>query len=145
MTEVEPIRLSVNRLLDGADPILADFHNHRLDGSAAARRMNRLEHAFAQYTVDIAAVEPHSRALAHLHADYAGTYAQEDAYLSALVAGLSSGDLGNLPNTQAEQRAAIIRWRTGLAVFAHKANLALPGDLALAGRGEIAPSARGAS
>jgi hypothetical protein len=50
-----------------------------------------------------------------------------------------------LPNTQAEQRAAIIRWPTGLAVLARKARFALPADLQVAGRGEIAPSPQGGS
>jgi hypothetical protein len=61
----------------------------------------------------------------------------EDAYLSVLVAGLAEG---NLPHTQAAQRAAIIRWRTGLTVLALQAAVVLPAHLQQAGRGEIAPA-----
>jgi hypothetical protein len=42
------------------------------------------------------------------------------AYLSALVVDLSDGELGYLPDTQAARRAAIIRWRIGLTVLAHR-------------------------
>jgi hypothetical protein len=74
---------------------------------------------------------------------YANTYVFEDAYLSALVAGLADGELTNLPNTQAAQRAAIIRWRIGLTVLARAVDAPLPADLQQAGRGEIAPSPNG--
>ncbi len=67
----------------------------------------------------------------------------EDAYLSALVAGLADDELTGLPNTQAAQRAAIIRWRIGLTVLARTADAPLPADLQQAGRGEIAPSPNG--
>lgn len=67
----------------------------------------------------------------------------EDAYLSALVAGLADGELSGLPNTQAAQRAAITRWRTDLTVLAHAADAPLPSDLQQAGRGEIAPAPNG--
>jgi hypothetical protein len=145
LVQVEPIRLSVNRLLERADPILEDFRKRRIAPNVASKRMDRLERSFARFTVDVAAVESDSRALAQLNAAYADTYVQEDAYLSALVSGLSSGDLRDLPNTQAQQRAQIIRWRTGLALVARKLRVPLPGDLQQAGRGEIAPSAQGAS
>ena len=52
-------------------------------------------------------------------------------------------DLRDLPDTQAEQRAAIIQWRIGLAVLARRVDFSLPGDLQAAGRGEIAPSPSG--
>jgi hypothetical protein len=141
--EVEPIRLAVNRLLEGADPILGAFHDHRITPHEAARRMGQLEERFAAYAVDIAAIDPPTARLRALHAGYAGTYVFEDAYLSALVAGLADGDLDDLPNTQAAQRAAIIRWRIGLMVLARTANAPLPADLQQAGRGEIAPSPKG--
>ena len=107
--------------------------------------MGRLEARFAEYTVAIAAVEPKAPALAGLQAEYAHTYVLEDAYLSALASGLATGDLTRLPNTQAEPRAAIIGWRTGLTVLAREQRLSRPGDLQQAGRGEIAPSPRGDS
>ena len=145
LAQVEPIRLAVNRLLEGADPILHAFHERRINTTRAVQRMQRLERRFADFTVDIAAVEPREPVLARLHAAYAQTYVLEDAYLSALVSGLAQGELNDLPDTQAEQRAAIIRWRTGLSVLARKVHLALPPDLQQAGRGEIAPSPQGGS
>jgi hypothetical protein len=143
LREVEPIRLAVNKLLEGADPILGAFHSRRISPAEAARRMGELERRFALYTVDIAAVDPPSRQLRTLNGGYAATYVLEDAYLSALVSGLSEREFSDLPNTQAEQRAAIIRWRTGLTVIARAAGAPLPGDLQQAGRGEIAPSPTG--
>jgi len=140
MSEVEPIRLAVNKLLGGADPILEAFHNRRITPSEAARQMGRLEQRFGAYAVDIAAVDPPTAQLLALNAPYANTYVFEDAYLSALVAGLADNELANLPNTQAAQRAAIIRWRIGLTILARAANAPLPADLQQAGRGEIAPS-----
>lgn len=59
------------------------------------------------------------------------------------VAGLAQRDLHGLPDTQSEQRAAIIQWRTGLAVLARRVAFTLPEDLHAAGRGEIAPSPSG--
>jgi len=143
LRQVEPIRLAVNRLLEGADPILAGYRDGRLSPSLAARRMGALEERFAAYTVDVAAIEPASGELISLHAGYAHTYILEDAYLSALAAGLRTRELARLPDTQAAQRAAIIEWRTRLAVLAARARVTLPGDLLLAGRGEIAPSPAG--
>jgi hypothetical protein len=141
--EVEPIRLAVNKLLDGADPILEAFHDRRISPVEAAGRMGQLERRFAAYAIDIAAVDPPTAQLRSLNAGYANTYVFEDAYLSALVAGLADGELTDLPNTQAAQRAAIIRWRIGLAVLARAADAHLPADLQQAGRGEIAPSPNG--
>jgi hypothetical protein len=143
MGEVEPIRLAVNKLLEGADPILEAFHDRRIAPSEAARRMGQLEQRFAAYAVDIAAVDPPTAQLRALNAPYANTYVYEDAYLSALVAGLANDELTGLPNTQAAQRAAIIRWRIGLTVLARTADAPLPADLQQAGRGEIAPSPNG--
>jgi hypothetical protein len=143
MDEVEPIRLAVNKLLDRADPILKAFHDRRIAPSVAARQMGRLEQRFAAYAVDIATVDPPTAQLRALNVGYANTYVFEDAYLSALVAGLTDGELTNLPDTQAAQRAAIIRWRIGLTVLARAVDAPLPGDLQQAGRGEIAPSPNG--
>jgi hypothetical protein len=141
--EVEPIRLAVNKLLEGADPILGALATGRIQRSEAARRMDGLERRFASYTVAIAALDPASAQLRALNAPYAETYVLEDAYLSALVAGLADGNLKDLPNTKDAQRAAIIRWRTRLAVLAGVARAPLPVDLQQAGRGEIAPSPDG--
>jgi hypothetical protein len=145
LAQVEPLRLGVNRLLEGADPILSSLHERRIGRTSAALRMERLERHFAEFTVEIAAIDTQPGMLAPLQAEYAQAYVLEDAYLSALVAGIAGGELTDLPNTQAEQRAAIIRWRTGLEVLARKVHLVLPADLQQAGRGEIAPSATGGS
>jgi hypothetical protein len=143
LREIEPIRLAVNRLLKGADPILSGYSRRRLTPGASSLRMEALEARFADYTVEITAIEPATPQLRALHAIYAHTYILEDSYLSALTVGLANRALGNLPNTQSDQRAAIIQWRTGLTVLARRLGIALPGDLQVAGRGEIAPSPHG--
>jgi hypothetical protein len=140
LREVEPIRLAVNRLLERADPILSAYRERRIPAREASLRMGGLERRFAAYTVEMAAVEPATASLRSLNAPYAHTYVLEDSYLSALTAGLAQGDLGGLPDTQSAQRAAIVQWRTGLTVLAHRVGLTLPADLQAAGRGEIAPS-----
>jgi hypothetical protein len=143
MGEVEPIRLAVNELLEQADPILAAFHDRRITPRGAALRMSRLEQRFAAYAVDVAAVDPPTGQLRALNDGYADTYVFEDSYLSALVVGLADGNPTHLPDTQAAQRVAIIRWRIGLTVAARAAGAPLPADLQQAGRGEIAPSPQG--
>jgi hypothetical protein len=143
LAQIEPIRLSVNRLLEGADPILVGFHAHRIPAHAAAARLGALERRFAAFTVAVAAVRPQPAALRTLHTEYAQTYVLEDAYLSALTSGLAQRELTHLPDTQSAQRAAIIRWRTGLMVLARQVHATLPADLQQAGRGEIAPSPEG--
>jgi hypothetical protein len=143
LRQVEPIRLAVNHLLEGADPVLAAYHDGRISPRLAARRMGALERRFAAYTVDMAAIQPATARLRSVNGPYAHTYILEDSYLSALTTGLAEHDLDGLPDTQSDQRAAIIQWRTGLTVLARRAALALPADLQAAGRGEIAPSPTG--
>jgi hypothetical protein len=143
LRQVEPIRLAVNRLLEGADPILSADHERRISPRQASHRMGLLERRFAAYTVDMAALRPTTAQLRLLNAAYAHTYILEDSYLSALTTGLAERDLNDLPDTQAAQRAAIIQWRTGLKVMARAARLDMPADLQAAGRGEIAPSPHG--
>jgi len=140
---LEPLRLAVNDLLEGADPILSADHDHRLSGKQASRRMEALERRFAAYAVQIATIEPDTPKLRSLQSLYTHTYVLEDSYLSALVLALREGDFGELPDTQSDQRAAIIQWRMGLEVIAQRAHYRLPGDLQVAGRGEIAPSPDG--
>jgi hypothetical protein len=143
LSEVEPLRLAVNNLLEGADPILSAYHDSRISPRQASLRMSALERRFAAYTVDIAAIQPATAQLRAVNAAYAHTYILEDSYLSALTTGLAERDLDSLPDTQSEQRAAIIQWRTGLTVLARAADTPLPADLQEAGRGEIAPSPDG--
>ncbi|HEX4753586.1 MAG TPA: hypothetical protein VH268_11865 [Solirubrobacterales bacterium] len=141
--EVEPIRLGVNRLLEGADPILSAYRAHRITPATAQRRLGRLERRFAAYAVQIAAVAKVPPALRSAQRSYAHTFVLEDAYLSALVAALPEHDFDGLPETQARQRAAIIGWRIQLEVLAERRGVDLPADLEAAGRGEIAPSPGG--
>ena len=136
---IEPLRLAVNRLLDGADPILDAFAHRRISHFTAARRMAALEQRFADDAVAVATIRPAPRDLRALHADYAHTYVLEDAYLNALVVGLREGDPEHLPSTENRQRAAIIQWRLGLTVLARRLAVQLPTDLQQAGRGEIVP------
>jgi len=143
LRQVEPLRLAVNNLLEGADPILSAYHDKRISPRRASRRMGALERRFAAYTVDIAAIAPATARLRSVNAPYAHTYILEDSYLSALTSGLAEGDLDDLPDTGSEQRAAIIQWRTGLTVLARRVGLELPADLQAAGRGEIRPSPDG--
>jgi hypothetical protein len=143
LRQVEPIRLAVNRLLEGADPILSAYRDGRISSQQASLRMGALERRFAAYTLDMAALQPATAQLRSLNEPYAHTYILEDAYLSALNTGLAERNLDGLPDTQAAQRAAIIQWRTDLAVLARRTALNLPGDLQAAGRGEIAPSPGG--
>jgi hypothetical protein len=143
LRQVEPIRLGVNRLLNGADPILSAYHDGGISPRRASLRMGALERRFAGYTVDMAALEPATVQLRAVNAPYAHTYILEDSYLSALTVGLAERDFDGLPDTQSAQRAAIIQWRTELTVLAHRAGLKLPADLQVAGRGEIAPSPNG--
>jgi hypothetical protein len=140
---VEKVRLPVNELLDGADPITSAYREHKISGEQAARRFGALERRFAAYTVQIAALEPVPGDIRAAHDAYAHTYVFEDAYLSALDAAFKEGDFENLPNTQHAQRAAIIAWRTRLQVLADRLGARLPADLQAAGRGEIAPSPEG--
>jgi hypothetical protein len=146
LRQVEPIRLAVNNLLEGADPILSANHDHRISPRQAGLRMGMLERRVAADTVDMAAIQPTTAQLRAVNAPYAHTYILEDSYLSALsngLAGLAESDLDGLPDTGAEQRAAIIQWRTDLTVLADRAGVKLPADLQTAGRGEIRPSPDG--
>jgi hypothetical protein len=143
MSHVEPIRLAVNRLLEGADPLLSAFRSGRISPRRAGTLMRGLERRFAVYTAAIGAIEPADSVLATMHRPYAFTCVLEDAYLSALAAALPTGRFANLPDTQASQRAAIIKWRTQLSGLARRLGVHLPADLHVAGRGEIAPAPTG--
>lgn len=145
LAAVEPVRLGVNRLLENADPVIAGYRDHHLSGEQGATVMGRLEQSFARYMVEINGLQPSDAMLAAINAPYAHTYILEDAYLNALASGLSNGDLSSLPDTQSEQRDAIIEWRVQLELLAQQLSLALPADLQQAGRGEMAPSVSGSS
>ena len=143
LAAVEPIRLAVNQLLNDADPVLTGYRDKTLTGAQASTRMGALEQTFAMYTLEINALTPADPALRSINAPYAHTFILEDSYLNALVNGLAGGELSNLPNTQNDQRAAIIEWRVQLEILGQRLHVALPADLQQAGRGEIAPQVSG--
>ena len=145
LAAVEPVRLGVNTLLQGADPIIEGFQNHSLTDAQAAARMGALELSFADYMVDVNALQPSDPSLAAVNAPYAHTFILEDSYLNALVSGMAEDNVSNLRNTQSDQRATIIEWRVQLEILGRKLGVTLPSDLQQAGRGEIAPSVKGGS
>jgi hypothetical protein len=140
---VEQVRLPVNALLNGADPILDAYHDHRITPAQASQRMGALEATFAGYTLKMQQIDPSNSRLRAINAPYAQTYFYEDSYLATLASDLAEGDFDNLPNTQAAQRLAIIIWRTKLELIAAQSGVTLPPDLQQAGRGEIAPAPDG--
>jgi hypothetical protein len=140
---VEKVRLPVNALLEKADPILDAYKDHKITPRQAANRFDAMERSFAGYALQMQQITPPDPTLQALNAPYAHTYFYEDAYLATLASDLREGDFDNLPNTQAAQRLAIIKWRIQLEVLAAKAHVALKPDLQQAGRGEIAPAIEG--
>jgi hypothetical protein len=143
VAKVEPIRLGINELLDGADPILGAYADGEIDAKQAARRMGRLERGVAGYAVRIAAVEPVPGEIRAAHDAFAHTFVLQDTYLSTLVAAIPSRAFDELPHFQDQQRAAIIAWRTRLRVLADRYGVELPADIQIAGRGEISPEPEG--
>jgi len=143
LAAVEPIRDGVNRLLDGADPLLARWRDHRITGAQAASAMRGLEQQFAAYTVEINARQPADPTLQRVNLPYARTYLLEDAYLRALAAALPSANFASLPRTAAQQRRTIVIWRNQVQALGRALRVALPRDLGHAGRGDIAPSPTG--
>jgi hypothetical protein len=143
LARIEPLRRGVNRLLDGADPILEGFRDRRLAAPAAARRMARLERRFARTGRAVAAIRGSWPALDRLQRTYARTYPLEEAYLRALAAAIPRRAFGRLPHTEARQRAALVAWRVGIERMARRLGVRLPADVQAAGRGEIAPSPDG--
>jgi hypothetical protein len=140
---VQRIRLPVNDLLEGADPILEKYHKHKITPLKASRRFAALEGKFADFTLKMQQITPADAALAAINAPYAHTYFLEDSYLATLASDLREGDFDNLPNTQGAQRLAIIEWRIQLEMIAAQLHVSLPANLQQAGRGEIAPAVTG--
>lgn len=143
LTQVEAVRLPVNDLLEGADPILDALRDKRITPDQASARMGHLEQTFAGYLLKAQQIRPSDPTLRSLNAPYADTYFYEDSYLATLASDLAEGDFDNLPDTQAAQRLAIIEWRIRLEIVADRSQVALPSDLQQAGRGEIAPAPSG--
>ncbi len=145
LAAVEKVRLPVNTLLNGADPILDAYHDNRITPAQASARMGALEQTFAGYSLQMQEIEPSNRQLKTINAPYAQTYFYEDSYLATLASDLTEGDFDNLPNTQDAQRLAIVIWRTKLEAIAARSGVTLPADIQQAGRGEIAPGPPGRS
>jgi hypothetical protein len=143
VARVEPIRLGINELLDRADPILEAYKEGELSAKQAQRRVGALERQVADYAVQIAEVDPVPEEIRDAHDAYAHVFVLQDTYLSALVDALPEREFDELPEVQAEQREAIIEWRTRLQVVADSLSAKLPPDLEIAGRGEIVPSPLG--
>lgn len=138
--QIEPLRLRVNKLLDGAGPILSGYREHRLSAAAAQRGMRRLERSFAGYEARVAAVHPVPPDLVPAQRAYAQTYVLEDAYLRALTAALPTRHWASLPRFEDRQRRVILAWRAAVALEAARVRVPIPRDIEIAGRGEIAPS-----
>jgi hypothetical protein len=139
ITAVQAVRLPVNALLEKADPITDAYREQEITPLQASHRMAHLEAKFADYVLTVHQIRPSNPTLAALNRPYADTYYYEDAYLATLASDLREGDFDNLPNTQDQQRLAIIIWRTKLEIVAADSGVTLPPDLQQAGRGEIAP------
>ena len=140
---IEPLRLGVNRLLDGADPVLVGYRHHQLSAAAAQRRLGRLERRFVDYANRVAAVRPVPPVLWSAQQAYAHTYVLEDRYLRALIGAVPGRTWARLPDFEPRQRRVIVAWRAALALEAARVGVPLPPDVQIAGRGDIAPSPEG--
>ena len=140
---VERVRLPVNDLLEGVDPITEAYAHHEIGAAAAQRRLGHVERRFATYAKEAAEVEPVPASMLAANHAYAHTYVFEDSYLAALQAALPSREFDALPNTENRQRRAIVAWRIRLETVADRLGVKLPADIQQAGRGEIRPSPEG--
>jgi hypothetical protein len=143
VAQIEPLRLGVNKLLDGADPILASYRRGEIGAAQAQGELRTLEHRFADYMRRVAAVKPVPPDMVAAQRAYAGTYVDEDAYLRALIHALPSRDWSTLPDSEASQRKALVAWRAKLAIQAARLDVALPDDIEITGRDEVVPSPLG--
>jgi hypothetical protein len=140
---IEPLRLGVNKLLDGADPILGAYHEHRLSAPAAQRGLDRLEQRFVGYASRVAEVQPVPPDLWSAQRAYAHTYLLEDRYLRALIDAVPGRRWDRLPHFERRQRRVLVAWRDAVALEAARVGLRLPDDVQIAGLGELVPSPAG--
>ncbi|HEX6457556.1 MAG TPA: hypothetical protein VF032_01450 [Thermoleophilaceae bacterium] len=140
---IEPLRLHVNKLLGGTDPILRGYHEHRLTAAGAQHALRHLERRFVSYVNAVDAVRGVPPDLWGAQNAYARTYALEDRYLQALIAALPGRRWDRLPRSEPEQRRTIVAWRAALALEAARVQVPLPQDIEIAGNGEITPSPEG--
>jgi hypothetical protein len=145
VSRIEPLRLNVNKLLDGADPLLARYREHRLSGTEAQRRMHGLERRFAGYEARLTAIPAGPAVMVAAERAYVRTYVLEDVYLRALTRILPSRDWSKLPHVEHTQRRYLLAWRAQLAIQAARLHVALPKDIGIVGLGEITPSPAGES
>jgi hypothetical protein len=142
---IEPLRLGVNHLLDGADPILSAYREHRLTAAQAQARLGALERSFASYMRKVGALQPVPPNMVAAQDAYAHTYVQEDDYLHALIAALPTRAWSTLPNTEDQQRKTLVAWRAKLALESSRLRVTIPKDMQRVGRDEIVPSPAGDS
>jgi hypothetical protein len=142
---IEPLRVGVDKLLDGADPILAAYSDHRAGVATTQRRLQKLERRFVDYARQVAAVRPVPPVLWSAHRAYAHTYVLEDRYLRALIAAVPGRQWRRLPHFEQAQRQVLVAWRGAVALEAARVGAPLPADIQIAGRGELAPSPEGDS
>ena len=143
MAQVEKVRVPVDALLGGTDPILHAYNAHQVTPAQSSLEMSKLEERFAGYVVAMQEINLSNKTLARDNKPYAYTYYLEDNYLSTLASDLNESDFDNLPDTQDQQRLAIIVWRTQMEILATHDGVTLPADIQQAGRGEIVPSLSG--
>jgi hypothetical protein len=143
VSQIEPLRRGVDKLLGGADPVLNGYREHRLSAAAAQREMRLLERRFVVYKRRVAALRTVPPDMVAAQRAYAHTYVLEDAYLRALTAALPSRDWSRLPHFEERQRRAIVAWRAALVLEAARVGVPIPEDIAVAGGGELAPSPLG--
>ena len=73
LQQLEPLRLAVNRLLVGADPIFNALAHHRINHTVAALRTAALERRFGEDAVEIHAIDPATAQLRALQRFQANT------------------------------------------------------------------------
>ncbi len=81
LAAIEPIRLGVNALLNNADPIINGFKDKQLTDAQASAQMGGLEQSFADFTVEVNALQPADPTLASINAPYAHTFILEELVL----------------------------------------------------------------
>lgn len=137
---IEPVRHGVDKLLDGADPILSGYRTRRLTAAEAQRQMRGLERRFVDYEKAVGAIRHVPPDLFSAQQAYAHTYVLEDRFLRALIAAVPGRHWEHLPHFESSQRRVIVAWRAAVVLEAARVQVSLPGDIQAAGRGELAPS-----
>ena len=143
LAQVEPVRRSVNDLLEGADPILHAYRSHQITPDQAARRMNDLEARFAVQGATVEAISspdpPSRRSTAptrtptNSKTPTCGPWPPRSPTATSPIC-----PTRRMPNARQSPHG-----ESELEVLAQQTGATLPDDLQQAGRGEIAPSPTG--